>query len=62
VKRLDPRGRPYYWIGGEAPTGIPEKDTDIGALQEGFVSITPLELDLTAYQSLESLRQWRFDL
>lgn len=60
IKRLDPRGSPYYWIGGEVPTGIPEKDTDIGALLEGWVSITPLELDLTAYQSIEKLKKWDF--
>jgi 5'-nucleotidase len=46
-RRLDPRGRPYYWIGGEAPGGLPEPGTDIGALAEGAVSITPLQLDLT---------------
>jgi 5'-nucleotidase len=59
-KRLDPRGRPYYWIGGEVPTGVPEDGTDFGALTAGYVSITPLQLDLTAYQALDFLktRQW----
>jgi 5'-nucleotidase len=42
------RGRPYYWIGGEAPTGILDRGTDLWALSEGWVSITPLQLDLTA--------------
>lgn len=60
VRRIDPRGKPYYWIGGDVPTGIPEKETDFGALKEGWVSITPLELDLTAYQSIERLKQWSF--
>lgn len=58
--RKDPRGRPYYWIGGEAPTGVPEDGTDFGALEEGYVSITPLHLDLTAYQVLEGLQGWEF--
>ena len=58
VRRLDPRGRPYYWIGGDAPTGVPEDDTDFGALKEGYVSVTPLQLDLTAHDQLESLRNW----
>ena len=31
-ERLDPSGLPYYWIGGDAPTGVPERGTDIGAL------------------------------
>ncbi len=48
VRRLDPRGQPYYWIGGEAPTGVEEPGTDYGALSAGFVSITPLQLDLTS--------------
>jgi 5'-nucleotidase len=54
----DPRGRPYYWIGGDAPTGVPERGTDVGALAEGYVSITPLQLDLTAYRSLSDLNNW----
>ncbi|HWQ46239.1 MAG TPA: 5'/3'-nucleotidase SurE [Longilinea sp.] len=60
VRRLDPRGRPYYWIGGDAPTGIPETDTDYGALKEGCVSITPLQLDLTDYKLLQSLSDWKW--
>jgi 5'-nucleotidase len=48
-RRVDPRGRPYYWIGGDSPTGIPEDDSDIGALADRYVSVTPIQLDLTAY-------------
>jgi 5'-nucleotidase len=59
-ERLDPRGRPYYWIGGEAPTGVVEPGTDIGALAEGYVSITPLQLDLTNYKSMDVLKKWSF--
>jgi 5'-nucleotidase len=60
-RRVDPRGRPYYWIGGDAPTGIPEDDTDIGALSEGYVSITPLQLDLTAYLAMQKINQWKLE-
>ena len=59
-ERIDPRGRPYYWIGGEAPTGVPERGTDIGALAEGFISVTPLQLDLTAYHVLTDLSSWQW--
>ena len=59
-RRLDPRGKEYYWIGGDSPTGIPEKGTDIGSLADGFVSITPLHLDLTANRMLDSLREWEW--
>lgn len=57
-ERVDPRGRPYYWIGGEAPTGVPESGTDVGALSDGFVSVTPLQLDLTAYRALSDVNTW----
>ena len=57
-KRLDPRGRPYYWIGGEEPTGVNEEGTDVGALARGYVSITPLQLDLTNYKAMEALKGW----
>jgi 5'-nucleotidase len=59
-QRLDPRGRPYYWIGGEAPTGVDEPGTDFGALAEGYVSITPLQLDLTNYKAMDVLKKWKF--
>ncbi len=58
VERRDPRGRPYYWIGGEPPSGLPEPGTDFWALAEGYVSVTPLQLDLTAHRALESLKAW----
>lgn len=54
-KRFDPRGLPYYWIGGDAPTAIPDEGTDFAALENGYVSITPLHLDLTDFQSMELL-------
>lgn len=57
-ERVDPRGRSYYWIGGDAPTGVPEAGTDVGALAEGYVSVTPLQLDLTAYRALSDLNTW----
>jgi 5'-nucleotidase len=58
--RLDPRGKPYYWIGGEHPTGVDEPGTDFGALRAGCVSITPLHLDMTSYKTLDALKSWKF--
>jgi len=60
-ERIDPRNKPYYWIGGDAPTGVPERGTDVGALAEGFVSVTPLQLDLTAYRALTDINTWHWD-
>jgi len=61
IKRLDPRGRPYYWIGGDMPTGVPEEGTDIGALAAGYASITPMHLDLTARSLLEDMQGWKWE-
>jgi len=58
VMRNDPRGRPYYWIGGDYPTGVDEAGTDFGALSAGYVSITPLQLDLTALDAMDGLKKW----
>ncbi len=57
----DPRGIPFYFIGGDAPTGVPERGTDVGALADGYVSITPLQLDLTAYRALTDLNTWGWE-
>ncbi len=59
-RRLDPRNRPYYWIGGEAPTAMRDEGTDFGDITRGFVSITPLQLDLTDYKVLADLQEWEF--
>lgn len=61
IKREDPQGNPYYWIGGEAPTGVPEEGTDVGALNDGFVSITPIQLDMTAYNLIAEISEWKWD-
>ncbi len=58
VRREDPRGSPYYWIGGDAPSGVQEKGTDIGELAAGYVSITPIQLDLTAHHLIDQIKQW----
>ena len=56
--RVDPRGRNYYWYGGDEPGGVREDGTDITAIQDGYVSITPLRLDLTAKDVLSDMREW----
>jgi 5'-nucleotidase len=62
LRRDDPRGRPYYWIGGQSPTGVADEGTDFGALASGFVSVTPLQLDLTAHGQIAALKGWGLDL
>jgi 5'-nucleotidase len=53
-RRLDPRGRPYYWINGPLIEDAPE-GTDVHAIRMGSISITPISLDSTAYRGRESL-------
>jgi len=55
IEKLDPRGRPYYWIGATPPQGELEQGTDLSAVAEKYISMTPLHLDLTDYRSLERL-------
>ena len=53
--RMDPRGKPYYWICGDV-IHLNEKGTDVEAIQDGFVSITPLTMDNTAYTACNALQ------
>ena len=55
IEKTDPRGRPYYWIGATPPKGDLEQGTDLSAVAEKFISMTPLHLDLTDYRSLSLL-------
>lgn len=61
VKKTDPRGRTYYWIGGQVSTPKVELDTDLAIVADGWVSVTPIELDMTDYDTLEVLRTWSLD-
>ena len=56
IERLDPRGRTYYWIGGGKPTWHPDTGTDFEAVEEGYISITPLHLDMTHHASIQRLK------
>jgi 5'-nucleotidase len=58
IRRLDPKGQPYYWIGGDAPGGVPEEGSDLWALAHKYVSVAPLQLDLTDYALMEQVRGW----
>ncbi len=55
VKGTDPRGYPYYWFGLGHVEHTPGHDTDLEAIGDGFVTVTPLHLDLTHYQSMTML-------
>ena len=56
-ERKDPRGNTYYWLGGGVRKEEQEEDSDVLALEENFISITPLHLDLTDYRLIGEYKQ-----
>ena len=61
-ERMDPRGRRYYWMGGDIADPVEgNENTDIAAVGRKMVSITPLQFDLTHYDQLNSLLQWKLE-
>ncbi len=59
IEKVDPRGKKYYWIGGDMPGYLEEEGTDFEAVNNGYVSITPLHLDLTNYKALDIIEKWK---
>lgn len=57
-KRIDPSGKAYYWLIGTDKTIHREEDTDINAVNEGYISITPLRYDLTDYTMQKKIVEW----
>ncbi len=56
----DPRGRKYYWIGGGIPSWEIGKDTDFEAIRNGYISVTPVHLDMTNHRALRCMKEnWR---
>lgn len=62
IERQDPFGRSYYWIGGDEPTGQAEEGTDIWALANSYISVTPIHMDLTGHAFIEKLKAWKLTL
>ena len=62
VQRVDPRGIPYYWIGGPPPSGLAVPGTDFHAIVNRRIAITPIHLDLTGRSLLRRLKTWHWDL
>lgn len=59
-KRLDPRGRTYYWLTGEFKNLDKGKDTDEWALANAYISVVPVQFDLTAHHAIAQLNSWAF--
>jgi 5'-nucleotidase len=56
-KRVDPRENTYYWISGDSGSVGDAKDTDVAALASGFITITPIQYDLTRYDLMDTLQE-----
>ncbi len=57
-KRVDPSGRDYYWLGGDKPQDELEEGSDVKAVADGKVSVTPVHLDLTDYRTMDAVKLW----
>jgi 5'-nucleotidase len=58
VEQKDPRGRTHYWIGAGPPAWDALEGTDMGAVHDGYVSVTPIHLDLTHHRMLRQMDDW----
>ena len=58
VARHDPGGRPYYWLGGGKRVDAADDGSDVGAILNGHISLTPITLDMTAYTYINALQEW----
>lgn len=57
IQQVDPRGKFYYWIGGDTPIWEKDSGTDFEAIEQGKISVTPLHLDLTRYKEIENMKK-----
>ena len=62
LERLDPRGIPYFWIGGPPPSGLAIAGTDFHAVINRKIAITPIHLDLTGRSLLRRLKTWTWEI
>jgi 5'-nucleotidase len=62
IKRTDPRGRTYYWATNEPPPPAGETETDLTAIRAGYVTVTPLQFDMTKPAELARMSDWKLTL
>jgi 5'-nucleotidase len=58
VKSMSPRGETVYWVGAAGPAQDAGEGTDFFAIQRNRVSVTPLQIDLTRYGQMDSVKMW----
>jgi 5'-nucleotidase len=62
IKRKDPRGRTYYWATNDPPPPRGVEETDLTAIAEGYVTLTPLQFDMTKTGALNAMQSWNLKL
>ncbi|WP_026477911.1 5'/3'-nucleotidase SurE [Alkaliphilus transvaalensis] len=60
-ERKDPQGNSYYWFSGKAMELEQNKDSDIVAIKENYITISPIHFDLTHFETFEKLKNWKLD-
>lgn len=61
-ERKDPRGNSYYWLAGELIESDIDEDTDIFAVRSGYISITPIHINLSSYKDISRLKEWELNI
>lgn len=61
-KRKDPRGRTYYWMAGEVIEDLNDVGSDVWAVRNNYISVTPLKFNLTKYDVIETVRRWNIEI
>lgn len=60
-KRVNPQGRNYYWLTGKFVNQDKGQDTDEWALENGYISVVPVQFDLTAHHAIQKLNTWKLN-
>ncbi len=61
-KRIDPRGRTYYWLGGEVIENTDDIGSDVWAINNNYISVTPIHFDLTKYDTIDYIKKWNLKI
>jgi 5'-nucleotidase len=61
IEKMDPRGQPYYWLGGDPFNFTDIPDSDCNAYLENYIAVTPVHIDLTAHSYLSTLKSWKLN-
>src|SRR6266576_1677674 len=60
TEHIDPRGKPYFWIGEQYFRSNAEDGTDYRAIEQGYISVTPLKSDMTDHSALSAIETWNY--